>query len=354
MVEGKACPDVYCKPIDYKPEPKPGQLSESQLKQFYEEGYLVLHDVFDKEILEKAKESIGKKCDLVIDQLYKAGKISQKYENEGFFTRMIKVNKEFPGASVLVHTRGSMPEGVQDVWCYPKLLNIVEQLVGPDIIGHVIWNIRVKLPRNETEEVPWHQDNGYFDPIALGTLIPTAWIPLLDTSPNNGGMQVIKCTQKPGITGKHNCCAGATWYIEMEEEEIKKSFFENIEENTISLNVPYGGLLLFSNALIHRSVSNVSTNIRWALDLRYQNPKWPTGRPETSDMMPLMMKDGKIVENIDWSGIHRRQEKDIKKMSGENEPVDPFDTRIAGPWMKRWPIKHHNKHTALFQETGRN
>ena len=41
-------------------------------------------------------------------------------------------------------------------------------------------------------------------------------------------------------------------------------------------------------------------------------------------------------------------------MSGKNEPEDPFDTRIAGPWMKRWPIKHHNKHTALFQETGRN
>ena len=30
---------------------------------------------------------------------------------------------------------------------------------------------------------------------------------------------------------------------------------------------------------------------------------------------------------------------------GEAKESDPFDTRIFGPWMKRWPIKNHNRHT---------
>ena len=40
---------------------------------------------------------------------------------------------------------------------YPKLLNILEQLIGPEIAGNPVWNIRPKLPRSETEVVPWHQ-----------------------------------------------------------------------------------------------------------------------------------------------------------------------------------------------------
>ena len=30
----------------------------------------------------------------------------------------------------------------------------------------------------------------------------------------------------------------------------------------------------------------------------------------------------------------------------ENKTNDEFDTRISGPWMKRWPITDHNQHTA--------
>ena len=38
--------------------------------------------------------------------------------------------------------------------------------------------------------MPWHQDNAYLDPSGLYTLMPTAWIPLLDANKTNGCMQV--------------------------------------------------------------------------------------------------------------------------------------------------------------------
>ena len=61
----------------------------------------------------------------------------------------------------------------------------------PDrLLGHPIWNLRTKTPRNEQTTVPWHQDNAYMDIDAINTLIPTAWIPLIDANMENGCLQV--------------------------------------------------------------------------------------------------------------------------------------------------------------------
>ncbi len=68
-----------------------------------------------------------------------------------------------------------------------------------------------------------------------------------------------------------------------------------------------------------------------------------------------------IYDRGDISGSYhfalRRHKNDVEAFNKEgsgNKPdsvqeevVDEFDTRISGPWMTRWPIKHHNRHTAL-------
>ena len=60
-----------------------------------------------------------------------------------------------------------------------------------------MWNIRPKTPRNDQATVPWHQDNAYLDPSALYTLMPTAWIPLIDANATNGCMQVRRMVHLP-------------------------------------------------------------------------------------------------------------------------------------------------------------
>lgn len=66
----------------------------------------------------------------------------------------------------------------------------MEQLVGPEVSCHPVWNLRPKVPKNDATAVPWHQDSGYFDQESYDHIIPTTWIPFLDTNANNGGMQV--------------------------------------------------------------------------------------------------------------------------------------------------------------------
>ena len=48
--------------------------------------------------------------DILVNRLHAAGKIKKKHEDKDFFTRMIHVNKEFHGASVLMHKLGILPE----------------------------------------------------------------------------------------------------------------------------------------------------------------------------------------------------------------------------------------------------
>ena len=37
------------------------------------------------------------------------------------------------------------PQEIADVWTNERLLNVVEQFIGPEIAGHPIWNIRTKV-----------------------------------------------------------------------------------------------------------------------------------------------------------------------------------------------------------------
>ncbi|OWF51593.1 hypothetical protein KP79_PYT04609 [Mizuhopecten yessoensis] len=66
---------------------------------------------------------------------------------------------------------------------------MVEQLLGPDIAGHPVWNLRTKTPRSDAISIPWHQDSAYFSNESYDHMIVTAWVPFLDAIPGNGCMQ---------------------------------------------------------------------------------------------------------------------------------------------------------------------
>ena len=101
-------------------------------------------------------------------------------------------------------------------------------------------------------------------------MICTAWIPLQNTSKHNGGMGMVRKSQQKGILGEHFCCRNGLWYIEMDETTIEKTFECKMSDNEFECQVPYGGVLLFSNAIVHCSYTNVSPQIRWSMDFRWQ------------------------------------------------------------------------------------
>ena len=73
----------------------------------------------------------------------------------------------------------------------PRLLDIVEALVGPEIIASSVYRLRPKVPTHKQSAVPWHQDSGYFEPYCDKALVLTIWLPLVDANEENGCLWVI-------------------------------------------------------------------------------------------------------------------------------------------------------------------
>jgi ectoine hydroxylase-related dioxygenase (phytanoyl-CoA dioxygenase family) len=317
-------------------------LTDEQVKQFQEEGFLVVKEFFSKEELQPVIDYINSMVDEVANDLIRAKKIENPCKDEGFYTRLSKLEEQFPGAVVLPHKKGLLSTALANLWTHPRLLDVVEQVLGPEIAGHPVWNIRTKTPNNPTVTVPWHQDAAYLNPGCENTLQPTAWIPLIDANAENGCMQVYKYGHRAAKLCEHECCAGPSWYISIPEETIKPTLGDDLE--IVTCEVPFGGFLLINQLIPHRSLENTSNKIRWSVDLRWQRPNEPHGFFGSKE--PLLFRTAKDpAYKPDWNVWGPL---DTPVQQSEEEKLS---TIISGPWMKRWKITHHNKHTDRSDST---
>ena len=353
----------------------PGPLSEAQVKQFHEEGFVVVHDIVPHEFLEGAKSAINDLTSNIAKRLKMTGRIEDDLPDEPFASRLIKLDEQFEHTNVLLHKNGVLPGGIQDLWSHPHLLDAASQILGEDedIMGHPVWNIRCKTPEALSQgqaTVPWHQDNSYLSEECWDKLQVTAWVPLVDATLENGCMQVLRQGHLPGVTATHSCCVGGTWYNDLEVEEMEKTILSatggrDVEEETVTCEVPFGGVLFLNNVIPHRSMVNNTNDIRWSLDLRWQRAGEPNGFHGLKES--VLMRDGKDRSKpVQWAGfadVDRTKlqkgegvmEEEVTKAveeAGEAEGAvadgGEFDTTISGPWMHRWDLTHHNRHTATL------
>ncbi|KAK7103955.1 phytanoyl-CoA dioxygenase domain-containing protein 1 homolog [Littorina saxatilis] len=345
--------DIKAKPPQPS-EKKPGQLPEEMIRQFFEEGYVVVPSFFKKEELDACRDAISEQVDDLANMLYGGGKIKNLYKEHGLFERLTHIEADFPGANIILHKLGRLPQPFKDVWSNPRMLNVVEQMIGPDIAGHPVWNLRTKTPQNEATTVPWHQDSAYLDNRSYEVLQVTAWIPLLDAKRENGCMEVAAKGHLKGKVATHNCCWGGTWYVMLEEDEMVKSLDVDMKKDIVLCEVPYGGMLLINNMIPHRSLNNVSNDIRWSLDLRWQKPDKSVGFYDMKEGVLMRTKDKPNLK-VDWSSFdaierHVEAKKRVEKDFPQEEGEDKFDTTIQGPWMKKWEMVHMNRHTAMLSD----
>lgn len=73
--------------------------------------------------------------EIIAEKLFRGKKIMDKCEKAGFYERMILLEQQFKGGTVLLHKLGYLPPAFQNLWTNERLLNVVEQLIGPDIAG---------------------------------------------------------------------------------------------------------------------------------------------------------------------------------------------------------------------------
>ena len=156
---------------------------------------------------------------------------------------------------------------------HPRLLDVVELLIGPEIYSNPIQHARIKPPESVRKSdapgngylatTPWHQDQGVITADADETDILSVWIAVTDATEENGCLCMIPGSHREGLAP--HCF------------EIPEKFRENF---VTPVPMKAGSALFFHRLTKHSSLPNHSDDIRFSFDLRYSPVGMPSGRDE--------------------------------------------------------------------------
>jgi phytanoyl-CoA hydroxylase len=259
------------------------RLTQAQIKEFHAEGFLVVENLFAEEDLQPVIDEINVEIDRLARELVASGELSRTYGEEGFLTRLTRIQAETDKVYFGIASGRLSGPGIFSSLTNPKLLDLVESLVGPEIIATSIYRLRPKVPRLAYGVVPWHQDSGFFEPYCDKSLILTVWIPMVDATAERGCMQVMPRAHLGDVFyhtlfSPETARKGARYY-HIPDEALP-------EGNIVTVPVNKGGVLLMTNRTPHRSIENTSDVVRWSVDLRYQSADLPTNaRSDSGDLI---------------------------------------------------------------------
>lgn len=271
------------------------KLTNADLALFEEQGYLVVEGVLDPVAdVEPVFDEYGQVLDGLAWALHRDGAIPHPFDSLSFLPRLVEVSQA-SGRSLGRYFSPTLPEGdiandtpmhqgpaVFNLLTHPRVLDVVEDVIGPEIFVNPLHHLRLKLPPRAVHGqgdglvagVPWHQDSGVLQPDADPAAVLTVWIPMTEATEENGALEVAPGSHKAEGDILFHCPA-----------DIARGLGPYIPDQMIPVNrvpVPMqvGNILLLHKRTIHRSLDNKTENeVRLSFDLRYERVGEPTGRP---------------------------------------------------------------------------
>lgn len=305
-------------------------LTQQQVEQYFADGFLIVEELFDPAEFSSVMAELDALVDDLAERLHAAGRLADTHADMGLFTRLAALEQDCKGAAVMIHICGQLGPALAALWSQPRLLDIVEQFIGPDIGGHPVWNIRSKTPDTVLMTAPWHQDTAYYAAGCEHTLQPTAWIPFLDANFTNGCLQVVRGGHRSGTVFRHrleNTVGDPdSWYLYIDDADLP-------EGEVVTCEMKVGSVLFLNQLMPHRSLENRSDRVRWSVDLRWQDPKLPSGDEGGSGVIVMRKADDPSFR-VDWRPWVARQPEALARQRGLVD--QPFNTIVDGTWLARW------------------
>jgi ectoine hydroxylase-related dioxygenase (phytanoyl-CoA dioxygenase family) len=305
-------------------------------QRFNEQGYLLLEDVLDPvQDLEELKQDYATLLGELAEQWCAEGKISSSYSDLPFERRFANVAREagaaglnwiqyfdfsLPQGNVKPDTPIHLSEQVFRLLTNPKLLDVAEAIVGPEITVNPIHHVRLKPPESEVPEnlrggltarTGWHQDLGVALPEADETTMLTVWLPITEATEENGCLCVIPGSHRLGLTTH---CTGAAADKQL---HIPDSLLGG---TPVPQPMRPGSVLLLHRLTKHGSLSNTGKGIRWSFDLRFQPTGQPSGRPAFPSFVARSRQQPESVVT-DWHAWAGMWEEARQALLEDRKPV---------------------------------
>lgn len=253
-----------------------GSLTLEQRRQYDQDGYLVLPGLLDDSELEPVRQAMNEKVNRIAAELLRDGLVSDDLAHRPFKYRLAELFAGKTDQQFLKYGRSWRDRipGYYHLMSQPKVLDAVESLIGGEIFANPVYNVRPKVPKVAAGAVPWHQDKSYW-PDANSNPVITVWIPIVDSTLENGCLHIIPGTHRKRVIQYHAEQRTGTQYTETDLEVVAR---EAKKRPIVAIPMAAGSAILFNDRLLHSSTANNSDHVRWSVDLRYQ--------PTDQDPMP--------------------------------------------------------------------
>ena len=255
----------------------PGELSEAQLHQFQESGYLAFENVLSSEEVADARAALTEITIRLMERAKQGNAKIQERPNATLNYAGVQVIN--PDSGFGIHFEAGLdplalsveeaelkfrklhgyhqehPVFVKLALDHPYIIGIMRQIIGEDVALKA--EMALSKPPFIGSEKPWHQDNAYFDWLPMEK-VATAWIALDDATVENGCMHTIPGGHRLGALKHHH-----TTDCEILPDRIDKS-------QAVPVPLKAGGVMFFSAMLPHQTPPNQTAERRRALQFQYR------------------------------------------------------------------------------------
>ena len=124
-------------------------ITPDQIESYKEDGFLVIDDLFDPSELQVLYDDFNSVVDNWANFYYKQGQLSNLFEDDPFEHRLFSIYQALEGNcyELLSAVSGKRKTaGMFHVMMLPQILEVVESVIGAEILVHPQFNARAKLP----------------------------------------------------------------------------------------------------------------------------------------------------------------------------------------------------------------
>ncbi|WP_282021400.1 phytanoyl-CoA dioxygenase family protein [Ruegeria faecimaris] len=299
-------------------------LTQDQIGKFRTDGYLVVEDVIPGDVLDRVQAEYSDVLNRLYDGWYNKGLVKNDPSRMTFWDKLLSAYQagcdyfqpldiSLPGDRIMADTPLHIGPAVFDLLTAQPMLDVVEQLIGPELVSNPIQHVRLKPPalklckdevRAHITATDWHQDRAVALEDADQTDMVTVWIAVNDATVENGCLQVLPKAQDQSILP--HCARTQTG--------IADGFID--EGRAVPLPVKAGGIILFHPLTPHASLVNETDRFRWSFDIRFSATGQPTGR----DHFPSFIARSRShpeTELRDWRVCKSNWEAARARLSGQ-------------------------------------
>jgi len=305
---------------------------------FEKNGYLVIERLYEESVISRVVAEYMELLDKLADGWVADGTLSTTYADLPFPQRLARILSEtggnfqpfdisLPSRGVTEATPLHTGPAVFELLTHPRLLDVVEQFIGTEILSNPIQHVRIKPPEHllpadldnsMMKSSAWHQDQGVALPEVDGTEMLTVWIAVTEATLENSCLWVVPGSHRGDLIT--HCPGNAARSTLAIPESL-------VPDTAIPLPVPGGSIVVLHRRTMHSALANNSDGVRWSFDCRFQPVGQPTGRPQYPAFVARSASNPESVltDWREWASLWEKARAEVAASPVETGPFNRWD-----------------------------